>query len=110
MKRAVRVGAGEGLVITANRLLDGAIVWLDVQNVWQTAIQRADVLGPDDLVARLENVQNRAQADGVVGVYEIAVRPESDGLFPVTARERIRAFGPTVHPQFAYVPQEGAGV
>ncbi|MBR0560665.1 DUF2849 domain-containing protein [Neokomagataea anthophila] len=109
MKRAVRVGAGEGLVITANRLLDGAIVWLSADYTWQTVIQRAEVLVPDAVSERLEGVQSRAQADGVVGIYEIAVRPEVGGPVPVTMRERIRAFGPTVHPQFAYEQQEGAG-
>ncbi|GBR55516.1 hypothetical protein AA106555_2038 [Neokomagataea thailandica NBRC 106555] len=109
MKRALRVGAGEGVVITANRLLDGAIVWLAADDIWLTRMQRANVFEPEAAVERVSALQSRAQSDGVVGIYEIAVRPEETGPMPVTMRERIRAFGPTVHPQFAYTAQEGVG-
>lgn len=100
MKRAIRIGAGEALVLTANRLLDGLIVWRDVKGIWQRSIAHAAILSPEDYESALEAATKSAQNDGVVGVYEVVVRPGAIAA-PVSVRERIRAFGPTVHPQFA---------
>lgn len=100
MKRAIRIGAGEALVLTANRLLDGHIVWRDAHGSWQRSISRAAILSPDVYEAELTAASASAQRDGVVGVYEVVVRPGATAQ-PVSVRERIRAFGPTVHPQFA---------
>jgi len=100
MKRAIRIGAGEALVLTANRLLDGHIVWRDSHGVWQRSIVHAAIFSPETYEAELETAIKSAQSDGVVGVYEVVVRPGIPAE-PVSVRERIRAFGPTVHPQFA---------
>ncbi|OAG74058.1 hypothetical protein A0J51_00938 [Gluconobacter japonicus] len=100
MKRPVRVGAGEKLVLTANRLLDGTIVWRDRFGQWLPVIGSAEKLDAEHVGDVLELAQSRAQADGVVGVYEVAVR-DIEPPEPVTVRERIRAHGPTVHPEFA---------
>lgn len=100
MKRAIRIGAGEALVLTANRLLDGLIVWRAADGTWQRSIAHAAVLSPEDYESVLETATKSAQKDGVVGVYEVVVRP-GPPVAPVSVRERIRAFGPTVHPQFA---------
>ncbi|RUT25915.1 DUF2849 domain-containing protein [Asaia sp. W19] len=100
MKRAIRIGAGEALVLTANRLLDGLIVWRDANGAWQRSITHAAILPPELYESTLETATKSAQDDGVVGVYEVVVRPGPVAQ-PVSVRERIRAFGPTVHPQFA---------
>lgn len=100
MKRAIRIGAGEALVLTANRLLDGHIVWRDAHGSWQRSIAQAAILAPETYESQLEEAVASSQKDGVVGVYEVVVRPGTIAD-PVSVRERIRAFGPTVHPQFA---------
>lgn len=100
MKRPVRVGAGEKLVLTANRLLDGTIVWRDRQGQWLPVIGFAEKLDAEHVGDVLDLAQSRAQVDGVVGVYEVAVK-DIEPPEPVTVRERIRAHGPTVHPEFA---------
>lgn len=100
MKRPVRLESGQKLVLTANRLLDGRTVWWCKDGSWDLHIGRAALLDAEDAEAVLARVAGEAQRDGVVGVYDTAVQavvpPE-----PVTVREKIRAYGPTVHPEFA---------
>lgn len=100
MKRPVRLEPGQKLVLTANRLLDGRTVWWCTDGTWDLHIGRAALLDADEAEAVLARVVAEAQRDGVVGVYDTAVQaavpPE-----PVTVREKIRAHGPTVHPEFA---------
>lgn len=100
MKRAIRIGAGEALVLTANRLLDGHIVWRDSTGQWRSAITHAACLTYDTYEAALDDATAHAQRDEVVGVYEVVVRPGTPPE-PVSVREKIRASGPSVHPQFA---------
>ncbi|MFT8716924.1 DUF2849 domain-containing protein [Gluconobacter potus] len=100
MKRPVRLEPGQKLVLTANRLLDGRTVWWCADGTWDLRIGRAALLDANEAEALLSRASEQAQRDGVVGVYDTAVQavvpPE-----PVTVREKIRAHGPTVHPEFA---------
>ncbi|CAI9122067.1 DUF2849 domain-containing protein [Brytella acorum] len=98
MKRPTRLGEGQKLILTANRLLDGHIVWRDAAGQWRPSITHAAQLDTDTAQTALETLD--AQKEGVVGVYEVAVHPGIPPS-PVSVRERIRAFGPTVHPEFA---------
>lgn len=105
MKRPVRLEPGQKLVLTANRLLDGRTVWWCADGTWDLHISHAALLDAEDAEAVLARVAGEAQRDGVVGVYDTAVQavvpPE-----PVTVREKIRAHGPTVHPEFAVESQQ----
>ena len=88
-------------VITANRLLNGDVVWLGEDNSWVERITLAKVLEGKEAVA--EGLALGAAAEKkqeVVGVYEMAVTIEDGVIVPVRFRERIRAAGPTIHPQF----------
>ncbi|KXV65436.1 DUF2849 domain-containing protein [Gluconobacter oxydans] len=100
MKRPVRLEPGQKLVLTANRLLDGRTVWWCADGTWDLHIGHAALLDADEAETSLSRATEQAQRDGVVGVYDTAVQaavpPE-----PVTVREKIRAHGPTVHPEFA---------
>ncbi|MFT8808662.1 DUF2849 domain-containing protein [Gluconobacter sp.] len=100
MKRPVRLEPGQKLVLTANRLLDGRTVWWSADGVWDLHIGRAAMLDAESAEAVLSRVAGEAQRDGVVGVYDTAVQAVSPPE-PVTVREKIRAHGPTVHPEFA---------
>ncbi|GAA4499685.1 DUF2849 domain-containing protein [Gluconacetobacter tumulicola] len=92
--------AGGSSVITANRLLDGRIVWQVEEGTWSTLIDDAGIIPNDEIEAAIAHAAGRQQADGLVGVYGVQVDPEAATPTPVTVRERIRAFGPTVHPDF----------
>ncbi len=88
-------------VITANRLLNGDVVWLGENGAWVERITLARIFEGKDAVA--EGLSLGAEAESrqeVVGVYEMDVALEDGVVLPVRLRERIRATGPTTHPQF----------
>lgn len=78
-------------VITANRLDDGRVVFVDADNRWVADLQSARLLG-DDAEAALAQVD----ASVVVEAYLIEVERAVSGVQPVLIRERIRASGPSV--------------
>ncbi|WP_420412084.1 DUF2849 domain-containing protein [Roseibium sp.] len=88
-------------VITANRLLNGDVVWLGENNTWVERITLSKTLEGKDAVA--EGLATGAAAEKnqeVVGVYEMDVTVEDGVIVPVRFREKIRAEGPTTHPQY----------
>ncbi len=88
-------------MITANRLNDGRVVFLVADGGWTETIADGRVIDTaDDVETAIAAVQSRQ--DGVVVVDPYAIEVEGDGerLQPVSYRERIRAFGPSSHPQF----------
>ncbi|CTQ64763.1 DUF2849 domain-containing protein [Roseibium alexandrii] len=88
-------------VITANRLLDGDVVWLGENDVWVERVTLARTFDGKDDVAEGLSIGAAAEKDQkVVGVYEMDVTIEDGIIVPVRLRERIRAKGPTTHPQF----------
>ena len=89
-------------VITANRLLDGRIVWLTQQG-WSEHIGRARVFDNADIEGAIEQAKTTPDARMLVGIYGVQLDPSAAGISPLTVRERIRAFGPSVHPDFAPV-------
>ena len=87
-------------VVTANLLLDGRIVWLQTNGGWGLAIRGARTFPNADMVDVLARQNACAARDEVVGIYGVQVEPGSSGPEPVTTREQIRAFGPSVHSEF----------
>lgn len=87
-------------VVTANRLLDGRIVWLGADGEWKTLIQDAEPYANSAIEDVLKRCNAHAQQEALVGIYGVQVTRTASGLRPVTSRERIRAAGPTVHPDF----------
>ena len=83
-------------IITANRLSDGAVVYLAAEG-WLTEIARAAVLSAQDAIEAGLDAAARAVANReIVDTSAIDVTVEETGPVPVRLRERIRAFGPTV--------------
>ena len=84
--------------VTANRLLDGEVVYLAADNSWTEVFGEAEIAdGPEAGEALLA----RAVPDGfekqVLEPYLFeAVEDEGTGFRPVSVREIIRAKGPTV--------------
>jgi hypothetical protein len=84
------------IVITANRLGDGAVVYRTASGSWSTALDDAAVA---ETVPAALALLNAAAADGerAVGAYVAPVRVAADGRRqPGNLRERIRSRGPTI--------------
>jgi predicted NAD/FAD-binding protein len=89
------------VVITANRVTDGAVVYRGSDGRWTTRLVDAAVAtsaaGAHDLLAAAKADENHA-----VGAYAAPVALASDGRpRPGNLRERIRAAGPTVETPLA---------
>ena len=84
-------------VLTANNLKDGEVVfWKDGQ--WAVRFhdgQRFD--GDEDVAPALAAAE--AQPTVVIAPYLIDVEEIDGHWFPIAFRERLRALGPTNHPQ-----------
>jgi len=83
------------VVVTANRLGDGAVVYRTADG-WSTTLDDAAVV---DSAAAALALLDAAAADGrtAVGAYVAPIRLDSDGRRqPANLRERIRSRGPTV--------------
>lgn len=84
-------------VATANRLRDGAVVYLNADNTWSTNFAESAVARDAGSAERLAAVANQAAADQVVvGPYLIEVAVKGDRIEPLSTRERIRSRGPSV--------------
>jgi hypothetical protein len=83
--------------VTANRLRDGAVVFLRADGAWSTDVADSAVAGDADAAARLMAVATQAVADRlVVGPYLMEVSHDGGKINPLAYRERIRAFGPSI--------------
>ena len=88
-------------VLTANRLSDGAVVYLGPAGKWSDRIADAQVAADQQAGERLLADGERAVADRiVVAPYLIDVTADRDAVVPVRFREAIRAEGPTVPSDF----------
>jgi hypothetical protein len=83
--------------VTANRLGDGAVVYLGPQG-WTEAL--AGALLTEDAAPLLAQAEQPPHRVACVGPYAIEVENGEGGPCPVERKERIRAQGPTCHPQF----------
>ena len=87
-------------MITANRLGDGLVVFLDADGGWTEDFHRGAVL--DRRGRRRRQASRRAEAAAaanlVVEPYAIELEMRAGHLAPKALRERIRATGPTVRP------------
>jgi len=84
--------------ITANRLIDGRVVFLTDAGAWSHRFDDAALHAGDVVEARLAALAAAPLGAQVVGAYAVAV--DGDGLRPTPhgARERIRTRGPSVRP------------
>jgi len=84
-------------VITANRLVDGDVVYLSANNEWSEWIDEAVVAQSDDDTAALMTVAEQAIEDlKIVGPYEFDVECSGKEIKPISMREIIRAAGPSI--------------
>ena len=87
-------------VVTANRLIDGAVVWLTAQNTWSEVFTESKPLRDEAAAkAALDSAAVDVKARLVVGPYLAEAEETPEGLQPNSARERIRvARIPTITP------------
>jgi hypothetical protein len=82
--------------VTANRLADGAVVYLAVGGIWSSDINRARIARDEAAAAALLAEGEAAAARQVVVLpYLFDLAGEDGALRPARLREVIRARGPT---------------
>ncbi|HZT20750.1 MAG TPA: DUF2849 domain-containing protein [Dongiaceae bacterium] len=82
-------------MVTANRLRDGAVVFLAAGGRWTVHVAEGHVAEEESHAAALLKAAE-AQPTVVVGPYLIEVTVEAGAWRPVRYRERIRAAGPSI--------------
>ncbi len=89
--------------ITANRLVDGQVVYLREDDRWSPRIQEAIVADTDELAKTLLELAKRAvERRLIVDPYLFAVSVEDGRIRPLGRREEIRAAGPSVRTDLGY--------
>ena len=83
-------------VVTANRLSDGEVVFF-AGGEWVAHISAADLYIGDAGAMALATAEG--QPTVVVAPYLIDVTPTEGVPVPTAYRERVRALGPTIHPE-----------
>ncbi len=84
-------------IVTANRLTDGLVVYLDGAGAWSERVEDARIGRDEAECAALQaSAETPGQAVLVVGPYLMDVAAENGVPRPKSNREVIRARGPTV--------------
>ena len=83
-------------LVTGNRLWDGTVVYFAGTGVWTPEIADARLVDEKNGAALLADAQAGPPPQPAVGPALIEVVRDGNRVIPVTLRERIRAFGPTV--------------
>ncbi len=83
-------------ILTANRLTDGAVVYLTAAGTWTTEIRQSVVAREEKAAsALLARGQKDAESAVVVAPYLIAAIEDADRPRAASLREQIRAAGPS---------------
>ncbi len=84
-------------ILTANRLVDGEVVWLAADHSWTATIAGAEIAHDAATEEKLARAGHAAfLKNEVVDVNLIDVAVTDGRIEPKRLRERIRAAGPTV--------------
>jgi len=94
--------------VTANRLIDGEVVFWSPQG-WADQFADAAFFPSADEAALVVEAAKARPID-VVDPYRIDIFEGAGGPAPVSYRERVRALGPTIHPDLGKQAVGGAGV
>jgi sulfite reductase (NADPH) hemoprotein beta-component len=93
--------------LTANRLIDGEVVFWTGE-AWSERFVQARILdGPE---AETAEAHAKSQVTQLVDPYLIEVAETAGGLAPVSYRERLRALGPTNRPDHGKQAAGGAEI
>lgn len=87
-------------LLAAHRLTDGEAVWLAANGQWVDDIGQAEIVRDPEGAERLQQAGREAIArNEVLDVELIDVEIVDGAVRPLRLRERIRAAGPTIHPE-----------
>ena len=85
----------DDIILTANRLDDGAVLWMTATLDWTTDRTKAAKFDADSAAIATARAEDDAAANRIVSLYAVAVNGKADQ----SAREVIRAAkGPSVKP------------
>lgn len=89
--------------ITANRLLDGFVIYLTADGGWSERLADAAVAdGKEAAAEQLAVAEAQARAGKVIGPYAFKVETDGAHALPLGQRETIRTLGPTVRTDLGY--------
>ena len=98
-------------IVTANRLIDGIVVYFTSDETWSQWIADAHVCADESgAEASLSLALACVAQNEVVDAYLIEVVAEASTIKPVRYRETIRAKGPTVSTSIPKTPVGGSNV
>jgi len=83
-------------VLTANKLAPGEVVYWNGSSGWMPDLQQAQLLEDAEAESTLKSAAKWVARNEVVAPYLFSVRLENGRIVPTTARELIRAKGPSV--------------
>ena len=96
-------------MIIANRLVDGAVVFLAPDEQWVTAIDSGTVIEDETEAQRLHGIAKQHESRClVIDPLLIQVKVDNGRVRPTEIREVIRAFGPTVRTDVSDVGEPAA--
>ncbi|MBT6565328.1 DUF2849 domain-containing protein [uncultured Candidatus Puniceispirillum sp.] len=85
----------DDIILTANRLEDGVVLWMTGKLDWTANRSRAAIFDADNAQSAHARAEQDAAANRIVSVYAVAVNGKADQ----SAREMIRAAkGPSIIP------------
>lgn len=83
--------------VTANRLIDGEVVYLTASGEWSDWLKDAAVAdGKEACAALLNQAAPAVAAQHIVDPYLFEVSVEDGVIIPASVREKIRMAGPTI--------------
>ena len=84
-------------ILTANRLDDGIVVFLDFEGAWSENVAEAVIArSPDEVRALQDRGAYDAEHNLVVEPYLVEVRESAGRPVPIRYRERVRVAGPSI--------------
>jgi hypothetical protein len=91
------------MIISANRLVDGRVVYRGEGGSWTEALDRAERFDDQGAAqAELSSAREDVARNLIIDPFLVEVVAEPGASHPVTLRDRIRARGPTID----YAPRE----
>jgi hypothetical protein len=92
--------------IVANSLTDGVVVFRGKSGDWVDQFADAKLYS-DKAEAEAAEAQAKAQVTTVIDAYAIDVRLDDGQPVPISYRERVKALGPTIHPDMGKQAEGG---
>jgi len=87
---------GNHWIVTGNFTESGAVAWRRADGTWSQRFVESGLLPDEQAAKRIADTANATEQREISDPYVIEVRADGSTLDPLSARERIRANGPTI--------------